>query len=159
MNGIIGRLLVAQLFIGSFANKYATFGTDGGPAVTMMIPKVDAFKAGVEAFIASHTGTSFTLPHVEPMHLLMIAMFLEAAGSFLYILGSPFGAKLLMLFLVAVSPIMHDFWNNEPSTSEFELHMIMFLKNVALFGALLSYCSMHGALEKAKTVSNSKKTN
>ncbi len=45
-----------------------------------------------------------------------------------------FGAFLIGLFLVGVTPIMHAFWN-DPTAAERAADMVNFGKNVALLGA------------------------
>jgi uncharacterized membrane protein YphA (DoxX/SURF4 family) len=147
MNALVGRLLTALLFLGSFSNKLSTFGEDGGPTVGYMAPKIATAKAGVEAFAAGTLGFELSLPSVDNKVLLMVAMFLEGAGAVLYVTGSPLGAKMLMVFLLTVTPVMHDFWNSPEDPME----MIHFLKNLALFGSLLTFCSMTAAVKKTKS--------
>lgn len=52
-----------------------------------------------------------------------------------------------MTFLLGVTPVMHDFWNSPEDPSQ----MIDFLKNLALFGCLLTYASMASSAKKAKS--------
>lgn len=51
------------------------------------------------------------------------------------------GSLAIAGFLGAVSPIMHDFWNQEDAR-EREAEMINFTKNIALLGATLALMSV-----------------
>jgi uncharacterized membrane protein YphA (DoxX/SURF4 family) len=68
---------------------------------------------------------------------LIGALVLKFIGSLLLIIGWKvrFGAACLALFLIPVTLIMHDFWN-QPGTNQ-SLEMIMFLKNLAILGGLM----------------------
>jgi len=44
------------------------------------------------------------------------------------------GAALIMLFLVCVTPVMHDFWNEADAGARMA-QFANFMKNVALFAA------------------------
>ena len=60
------------------------------------------------------------------------------AGGLSVLLGyrAKIGAGLLMLFLAPVTVMMHKFWaTSDPMMSQ--IHMVMFMKNVALFGGAL----------------------
>lgn len=48
------------------------------------------------------------------------------------------GAVVLIVFLVIVTPTMHNFWAIEDET-ERQMQMVGFLKNVGLIGALLMF--------------------
>jgi putative oxidoreductase len=52
-----------------------------------------------------------------------------------------------MTFLLGVTPVMHDFWNSPDDPTE----MLNFLKNLALFGCLLTYTNMASSAKKAKS--------
>eukprot|EP00854_Cymbomonas_tetramitiformis_P021123 gene21123-25362_t len=114
-----------------------------------MAPKMDATKAKLEAAINAQFQpvSAFKFPEVADKDLLMVAMGLEAVGAVLYIFGFNLGARMLMLFLLAVTPIMHDFWNETDPDAQ-TVNLIMFLKNVALFGQLLTFTAMNSASAK-----------
>jgi putative oxidoreductase len=79
-----------------------------------------------------------------------VATALEFLGGLLFVLGSDLGAKLLVLFLVPVTFIMHDFWSIKDTASQaYMIEMIMFWKNAALCGALLVYLSLKHDLRQA----------
>jgi putative oxidoreductase len=60
------------------------------------------------------------------------ALLLLGGISLLIGLWPKLGAAMIVLFLVAVTPTMHDFWNAEPAARMTEFGN--FLKNVALLG-------------------------
>jgi len=164
MKAFVGRVMVALLFIASFYDKYENFGSDGGNTVKLMSPKVAFAKNQVETFLSEKLGSNVKFPPIEDKHLLMIAMFLEGAGAVLYIFGSSVGASMLILFLLGVTPIMHDFWNvADLSSPDFQIQQIMFLKNLAIGGALFSFVAMKSQMVKTqmelKKSLNTKKTN
>jgi len=129
---LLGRLLFAFLFLSSGAQKLASFNLEkGGPTMEFMAPKLDEFFAGVRSL----TGVHFDVPQEIYVYLLGIAIFLELAGGILFVLGSKLGATLLALFLLAVTPIMHNFWTMPENSQEQLTDMIMFFKNLALLGA------------------------
>lgn len=51
-------------------------------------------------------------------------------------------ALAVILFLVGVTPLMHDFWTMEGQDRENE--MVHFLKNVGLVGAALVFVGLYG---------------
>ena len=69
--------------------------------------------------------------------LLIVATLFELAGGLMVLLGvkEKLGATLLILFLIPSTVIMHQFWFIEGSARE--LQTVMFLKNLAILGALL----------------------
>jgi uncharacterized membrane protein YphA (DoxX/SURF4 family) len=94
----------------------------------------------------------------QDKHYLAVATALEFLGGILFVLGSELGAKLLLLFLVPVSFIMHDFWTIKDTASQaYMVEMIMFFKNVAMVGACLFFLSMKASVRKA-AISNKMKT-
>jgi putative oxidoreductase len=63
---------------------------------------------------------------------------LALAGSLSILLGyrAKIGAWLLVLFLAAVTPLMHNFWTvTDPMMHQ--MQFIMFLKNVSMLGGAL----------------------
>lgn len=69
--------------------------------------------------------------------LLGIATFLEIVGGLLLLLGLKvrWGALFLLLFLVPVTFIFHAFWYE--IGAEMHKELAVFIKNLALIGALL----------------------
>ena len=79
---------------------------------------------------------------------VLVATLMELAGAALFVADFALGAKLLMLFILLVTPIMHPFWAAYPDAhTERAVDMIMFFKNASLFGALLVYLEMKPTLE------------
>jgi uncharacterized membrane protein YphA (DoxX/SURF4 family) len=81
--------------------------------------------------------------------LLIAATGLELIGAFLLLLGikEKMGASLLLLSLVPITILYHQFWFVEASGKE--LQQIMFLKNLAIMGGLIMVL-LHGAESSAK---------
>ena len=46
-------------------------------------------------------------PYIEDKHYVLATTFLEGVGASLFVLGFALGAKMLMLFLLVVTPVMH----------------------------------------------------
>ncbi len=70
--------------------------------------------------------------------LVPLSGVLELVGAISLIIGyrARFGALLLALFLVPVTLTMHKFWGiSDPMQAQ--MQQIMFMKNVAMFGATL----------------------
>jgi|SRR5579863_1071436 len=67
-----------------------------------------------------------------------LAGLVALAGGLSILLGfrGRFGALLLVLFLVPVTPMMHDFWSVvDPSAAE--IQQLLFMKNIAMLGGAL----------------------
>jgi putative oxidoreductase len=108
----LGRLLLSLIFVASAAGKLSDWQ---GPA-KMMADK--------------------GLPAVDV--LLSIAIALEIFGGVLVMLGfyTRCGAFALLVFLVPVSLIMHNFWTIDDVPQRME-QMINFMKNVSISGGLV----------------------
>jgi putative oxidoreductase len=74
----------------------------------------------------------------------------EMLGGILLFLGFKvrFGATLLILFLIPATILFHPFWVMHGA--ERDLQMVMFLKNLAIFGGLVLALAYHGS-NKAKS--------
>lgn len=85
--------------------------------------------------------------------LLMLAVLFQLIGGIFLFLGIKvrFAAFLLLLFLIPVTLTFHSFWYLEGQ--EKGLQIIMFLKNLSIFGALLYVLGMG----RAPTVRKEKK--
>lgn len=75
---------------------------------------------------------------------LYSAAIIEIIGALSLLLGfkARIGALLLILFLIPVTVIMHDFWNVDIASRN--LQQILFLKNISILGGLL-YVASSGA--------------
>jgi putative oxidoreductase len=78
--------------------------------------------------------------HGVPLaHLLVpLSGVMALVGGLSVLLGyrTRFGALLLVLFLVPVTLVMHDFWGASDAMT-YELQKVMFLKNLAMLGGAL----------------------
>ncbi|XP_021752066.1 uncharacterized protein LOC110717627 [Chenopodium quinoa] len=148
----VGRVLFVSVFILSVWQEFNDFGVDGGPAARALRPKFNAFSKHV----LSHTG--FKLPPVEMQHLIAASIALKGLGSLLFILGSSFGAYLLILHQVLATPILYDFYNYDADHKEFAQLFIKFTQNLALFGALLFFIGMKNSMPRRQVKKKVPKT-
>jgi len=112
---LIGRLLIVPIFLGAGYNHITGFkGT-----VDMMLTKMGVFTPiGVQILLAGACA------------------FLVLGGlSLLFGFKARFGALLLVIFLLAVTPVFHSFWN--VPAAQVQEQMGNFMKNFALLGGLL----------------------
>lgn len=74
-----------------------------------------------------------------PMLLLSLAVVGQLIGGLSLLLGlfARWGATILILFLVGVTGLMHNFWIYAPDSAEYVVEAIAFLKNLGLLGGLL----------------------
>lgn len=74
-----------------------------------------------------------------PVLLLALAVAGQLIGGLSLLLGlrARWGAVILILFLVGVTGLMHNFWIYAPDTAEYLAEAIAFLKNLGLLGGLL----------------------
>lgn len=138
----VGRVLFVSVFILSAWQEFNEFGVDGGPAARALRPKFNVFSKHV----LSHTG--FKLPAVEMKNLVAAAIALKGLGSVLFILGSSFGAFLLLLHQALATPILYDFYNYAPEGKEFAQLFVKFTQNLALLGALLFFIGMKNSMPR-----------
>lgn len=112
---VIGRVLFAALFLASAIGHFN--GQDLGMAQ----------QAGV------------------PMASLLVpaAGVISIVGGLSILLGykAKIGALLLIIFLIPVTFIMHNFWADKPGMMQ-TIQMVMFMKNIALVGAALMITQM-----------------
>jgi putative oxidoreductase len=110
---LIGRLLFAGFFINSGITHLQHRKELAGYARSKGVPKPDLVVA-LSAIPLLAGGTSLLLG-VKPK----------------------IGSLALLGFLAGVSPVMHDFWNDEDPEQR-NSSMIMFMKNLALAGGALA---------------------
>jgi putative oxidoreductase len=95
--------------------------------------------SGVNKFMDYHSAAIY----MASKGLTMIPFFLYASATLEVLAGLcilvgfkvHYAAALLALYLIPVTWIFHDFWNLDPLARLIQL--IMFLKNLAIFGGLL----------------------
>jgi len=144
-----GRVLLSALFIFSGVSKFTSLQEDGRSTMLPFVTeKCDCFLTNVAGSVP------FDLP-LKPIQehyhdLILVAGAMEVAGGLLFILDFSFGAILLMLFLIGVTPVMHNFWWSACNGGEPVTEMISFMKNLSIFGGLLAYISKVGKYQKFK---------
>ncbi|OMO54803.1 HR-like lesion-inducer [Corchorus capsularis] len=138
----VGRVLFASVFILSAWQEFNEFGDHGGSAAEALKPKFNAFSKHV----STHTG--FQVPEFEIKFLVAAAIAFKGVGGLLFIFGSTFGAVLLILQQIAITPILYDFYNYDPEKKEFGLLFTKFTQNLALFGALLFFVGMKNSMPR-----------
>jgi uncharacterized membrane protein YphA (DoxX/SURF4 family) len=77
-----------------------------------------------------------------PVTVLSTGALLTAGGASLLLgLRPKWGAAAVALFLAGVSPVMHDFWNDESPEAR-QANEIHFMKNAALLGGALALAAV-----------------
>lgn len=139
--GFSGRLLIAILFLTSGVQKLIQTPPlgDGYTEAALVQSKLNTFSKSVQ----DATGFIVPLEKGHTQYLLMAAVALEVVGGVLFLLDSSIGAILLLAFLGAVTPVMHDFWNEKTDASRHD-GAAHFFKNVALMGSLIIYLAKPG---------------
>ncbi|KAI3773023.1 hypothetical protein L6452_04220 [Arctium lappa] len=132
----VGRLLFASLFILSAYQLYNEFGTDGGPAVKVLEPKLNVFTK----LITSKVGIQ--VPEIDTKHVVLAAIVLKGFGGVGFIFGSYAGSILLVLHQLVFTPVLYDFYNYDVEDTEFGQLFTKFTENMALLGALLFFIGM-----------------
>jgi putative oxidoreductase len=125
---VIGRLLLALIFIASGVGKAMTFNKTEGQVTGIMT------KAGI--------------PGPAVPALLVVAIVFEIVGGLSVLTGfmTRWGALMLIIFLIAVTPIFHIFWNIPENDPQHQEQMVNFMKNVAIGGGLLILIARGGGL-------------
>jgi putative oxidoreductase len=87
-----------------------------------------------------HYGASKQVPAADI--LVPLSGIIAFLGSLSIIVGlkARWGALLIIIFLLPVTFMMHDFWN-ETEAMQKQTQMIMFMKNISMLGAamIISY--------------------
>ena len=137
----VARVLVVLIFLGSAFDTISNFGPDGGPAMPAVKAKLALLyntASSVELVkIAMASVPAALVP--TPSQLLMSSAIVQVFGAVLFLLDFALGARLLALFLVVVTPVMHTFWSEPANSYAQSLEYINFLKNCAILGGLLNY--------------------
>ena len=114
---LIGRLLMSVIFLGAGISKIADF-------------------AGATGYMASRPAFA-NMEGALPI-LAGLAVFAEVGGGLSLLLGcfTRLGALGLVLFMIPTTFIFHNYWTY-PAGAQQTVQQVMFLKNVAITGALL----------------------
>ncbi len=137
---VLGRVCLSVIFILSGISKIMDIQT----AEAQLVDKLSQFLTTVHRIEWLEVIIDQALAHAQT--LIITTIVLELLGGILVLLGVKvrFGAFLLMLFLIPATIVMHRFWDLQGD--ERQIQMIMFLKNLAIFGGLLlvfAYGSNH----------------
>jgi putative oxidoreductase len=123
---VLGRLLLGLIFLMSGIGKaFDAQNTEGYMKAAM---------------------TPLGIPERAIPALRIVAIVFEVLGAVLVIAGlwTRLGAILLMMFLLAATPIFHPFWS--VPKEQFQMQMINFMKNLSIFGGLLIVLARGGGL-------------
>ncbi|CAI0559166.1 unnamed protein product [Linum tenue] len=142
VTSFVGRVLFASIFLLSAWQEFSDYGTDGGSAAKTLAPKLQVFSKHV----AERTG--FEVPEFDIKAAVAAAVAMKGVGGLLFIAGSSLGAYLLLLHQLIFIPILHDFYNYDPSKQEFNPIFIKFTQNLALFGGLLFFIGMKNSIPR-----------
>jgi len=109
---VVGRLMLAAIFLLSAVGKLGNFSGTAGMMAQKGVPAAQILLVGAIAF--------------------------EVAGSLSIVLGyrPRIGAILLLVFLVLATYYFHDFWRIEDA-KEKQDQMVHFLKHLAIMGAMV----------------------
>jgi uncharacterized membrane protein YphA (DoxX/SURF4 family) len=126
----IGRVLFALLFIFSGGSKFFDIGSTAAVIEAKVgIPEIAApYATQIEAAAGMTTFRllAFLTAGLEVFCGLMVA----------FNLGARFFAFLLVLFVVAATYYVHDFWNQSGGSERLE-NIVHVMKNISIIGALL----------------------
>jgi uncharacterized membrane protein YphA (DoxX/SURF4 family) len=114
---LVGRLLFGGLFVYNGVNHFKNYAAIRGYCAYKRVPM-----PGASAIISG--------------------LWLFVAGSSVIVGFRPeIALVLIILFLLGVTPVMHDFWN-VPDAAQRLGEMINFTKNAALMGAAMMMLSL-----------------
>lgn len=128
---LFGRVCLSLIFVLSAINMMMSWEGTESLVANAMTETVNFLQPGGE--LHSMMGMLLPLSHL----LLLVAVFFQIFGGLLVFFGVKvrFGAFLLLLFLLPATFFCHHFWWLQGADRE--LQMIMFLKNLSIFGGLL----------------------
>ncbi|NGX39647.1 MAG: Inner membrane protein YphA [Chlamydiae bacterium] len=140
----LGRICFSAIFIVAGINKIMNWDASEQLLVNQMLDVLSK---------SYHHGWAQTLlDQLMPLApiLLVIATIAELGGGLLVLLGIQvrFGAFILCLFLIPTTFFFHNFWALEGS--EQQLQMVMFLKNLSIFGGALILLAFGKGPKRAK---------
>ncbi|KAI3459471.1 hypothetical protein Pfo_016134 [Paulownia fortunei] len=138
----LGRVLFASIFILSAWQMFNEFGEDGGPAAKEWAPKLALVKKSIDGIIGKNNL------HIDARTLVAACISLQGLGGLLFVLGSSFGAFLLVFYLISTTPLLYDFYNYNVGESDFFRLLHEFLQCAALVGALLFFHGMKNSISR-----------
>lgn len=128
---VLGRICLSLIFIASGISQIINWqGTE-----TFLLNGLCDLLNYTQAMPSVQNLINNSIPWVGG--LLILATLFQLIGGVLLFFGIKirFAVFLLALFLIPTTLIFHDFWYLEGQ--EHDLQMIMFMKNLSIFGALL----------------------
>ncbi|MFI5334344.1 MAG: DoxX family protein [Chlamydiales bacterium] len=140
---LLGRMCLSLIFILSAASQVANWQ---GTETLLLNGLCDQLSYTLEMPSVQNLLNSL-IPWAGA--LLIFAILFQFIGGLLLFFGLKvrFAAFLLILFLIPCTLVFHSFWYLEGT--ERDLQMIMFLKNLSIFGGLLCVLSIgKGAVPK-----------
>ena len=135
---LLGRVSLSLIFLLSCVNKILNWDASHD----FLVGGLSSWQGHAADVIQIQQVVQFLLP-LTPL-LLIIGTLFEGVGGLLILLGikSKLGATLLILFLIPATLIFHPFWAIQGPDRE--LQMILFLKNLAIFGGLCLMMASQG---------------
>jgi len=110
---VVGRTLFAVLFLSAGLYKLAVFDFETGG---QKIVKMSGMGGRMDDFLGELASMGLPLSIIVSARwypiMMLAAIGLEVIGSVLLILDRPLGARMLLLFLAGVTPVMHPFWKD-----------------------------------------------
>ncbi|XP_051128921.1 uncharacterized protein LOC127249899 [Andrographis paniculata] len=146
----LGRVLFASIFILSAWQMFNEFGEDGGPAAKEWTPKLALVKNHIDGIIGKNNF------QIDARTVIAASIFLKGLGGILFVLGSNFGAYLLMHYLIPTTPLLYDFYNYKAGDPTFFRLLQEFLQCVAFVGALLFFVGMKNSILRKQLKKNQK---
>ncbi|KAK4482806.1 hypothetical protein RD792_009976 [Penstemon davidsonii] len=136
----LGRVLFASIFILSAWQMFNEFGDNGGPAAKEWAPKLVVIKKFIDGIIGKSTV------HIDVKTFVAACIFLQGLGGLFFVLGSSFGAYVLIYYMILTTPLKYDFYNYNLGDKEFFRLLQEFLQGAALVGALFFYLGMKNSI-------------
>lgn len=146
----LGRLFISCIFIFSAIQDILQWNTQEEYIFTALTSALSSGK--VSALVLPLIN--FILPKLSIFFAVAILLKLLGGICVLCKWKVRFGTLLLLLFLIPVTIIMHDFWDKAGAAQAQEL--VQFWKNVAIAGGLFTLLAYGGSSEK-KSASSEKK--
>ena len=148
----IGRTLVAVLFILSGALQLLNFGeTANDIAKQVILPEA---LSPVAAFLNPYVeqlsnATGMTVAQLLAIAAAVLQIFCGLMVAFNF--GARFFAAILVIFVIATTLFMHDFWNQTVVRDRNE-GIVHILKNIALIGALFMVMGARSASTRSDPI-------
>ncbi len=131
--GFLGRLCFSAIFIIAGINKIMNWDVSEQYLVNQLMDVLS------KSYHQPWAKTIFDQILPLAPTLLVLATIAELGGGLLVLLGVQvrLGALILCLLLIPTTILFHNFWALEGSAQQ--LQMIMFLKNLSIFGGALAF--------------------